>query len=65
MKKKELIRSIDFKNVQLSDEQLEAVENVSGPQLLLAVPGSGKTTTLIARLIHMIRDENIDPAASW
>ncbi|WP_417080759.1 UvrD-helicase domain-containing protein, partial [Mobilibacterium timonense] len=61
MKKKELIRSIDFKNVQLSDEQLEAVENVSGPQLLLAVPGSGKTTTLIARLIHMIRDENIDP----
>lgn len=52
---------INFKNVQLSDEQLEAVENVSGPQLLLAVPGSGKTTSLIARLIHMIRDESIDP----
>ena len=33
---------IDFKKVQLSDEQLEAAENMSGPQLLLAVPGSAR-----------------------
>ena len=49
---------------QLNDQQLEAVRAVDGAVLLLAVPGSGKTTVLVTRLGYMvcccgIRPENI------
>ena len=36
--------------LQLNPQQREAVQAVNGPVLLLAVPGSGKTTVLVARL---------------
>ena len=35
---------------KLNTQQLEAVHSVDGPVLLLAVPGSGKTTVLVTRL---------------
>ena len=34
----------------LNPQQLAAVQAVNGPVLLLAVPGSGKTTVLVTRL---------------
>ena len=37
----------------LDDEQKEAVQRVEGPCLVQAVPGSGKTTVLTARLGYM------------
>ena len=40
--------------IQLNAQQLEAVQAVEGPVLLLAVPGSGKTTVLVTRLGYMI-----------
>ena len=40
--------------VQLNLQQREAVQSVDGPVLLLAVPGSGKTTVLVSRLGYMI-----------
>ena len=39
---------------QLNDQQREAVLKTDGPVLLLAVPGSGKTTVLVTRLGYMI-----------
>lgn len=45
----------------LSNEQLNAIRSVEGATLLLAVPGSGKTTTLIARIAKMIYEHNISP----
>ena len=45
----------------LNDQQLAAVHSCDGPVLLLAVPGSGKTTVLIARLGYLIRCRNVDP----
>lgn len=36
--------------IRLNKQQQEAVQAVRGPVLLLAVPGSGKTTVLVARL---------------
>lgn len=47
--------------VRLNHQQLEAVRAVQGPVLLLAVPGSGKTTVLVARLGYMIYVCGIQP----
>ncbi|SDB45404.1 DNA helicase-2 / ATP-dependent DNA helicase PcrA [Pseudobutyrivibrio sp. YE44] len=46
---------------KLNDQQLEAVKTVNGPVLLLAVPGSGKTTVLVNRLGYMIYTQGIAP----
>jgi len=46
---------------QLNEQQLEAVQTVEGPVLLLAVPGSGKTTVLVNRLGYMIYCKGIAP----
>lgn len=42
-----------------NEQQLEAIQTIEGPVLLLAVPGSGKTTVLIHRLGYMILCEEI------
>ncbi len=47
---------------KLNDNQLTAVKNVEGPVLLLAVPGSGKTTVLVTRLGYMLLCKNINPS---
>ena len=41
-------------HIRLTAQQTEAVRAVEGPVLLLAVPGSGKTTVLVTRLGYMI-----------
>lgn len=53
-----------YATIKLNQQQKKAVHKVDGPVLLLAVPGSGKTTVLITRLgymaLHcMIPPENI------
>lgn len=37
-------------HIQFNRQQSAAIHSVNGPVLLLAVPGSGKTTVLVARL---------------
>lgn len=48
--------------IQLNHQQREAVQSVEGPVLLLAVPGSGKTTVLVTRLGYMVYCKGIDPS---
>lgn len=48
--------------IELSPQQQRAAATVYGPTLLTAVPGSGKTTTLTARLGYMIRRCGINPS---
>lgn len=45
----------------LDAQQQVAVQTIDGPVLLLAVPGSGKTTTLVARLGYMRHVRGIPP----
>jgi len=45
----------------LNEKQRKAVQTVNGPVLLLAVPGSGKTTVLVNRLGYMLYCEGILP----
>lgn len=47
--------------IQLNQQQESAVQSVEGPVLLLAVPGSGKTTVLVTRLGYMIFCKGIAP----
>ena len=60
-------RSMEWKefettfSVKLNQKQKEAVQSTKGPVLLLAVPGSGKTTVLVTRLGYMIYCKNIPP----
>ena len=48
-------------SIQLNEQQKSAVQSVDGPVLLLAVPGSGKTTVLVTRLGYMIYCKGMDP----
>lgn len=48
-------------NITLNRHQERALQAVEGSNLLLAVPGSGKTTVLVARLGHMIINKGIEP----
>ena len=48
-------------NIVLNSQQDSAVQATDGANLLLAVPGSGKTTVLVARLGYMILCKNIAP----
>lgn len=53
---------IDKLSIKLNAQQQEAVQAVNGPVLLLAVPGSGKTTVLVTRLGYMIYCCGINPS---
>lgn len=50
-----------YLDLQLNNQQTEAVKAVDGPVLLLAVPGSGKTTVLVSRLGYMVYGLGIEP----
>lgn len=60
----EYMTPAEFKKKYLSNlnkQQCEAVQTVDGAILLLAVPGSGKTTVLVTRLGYMIYCRSIAP----
>lgn len=48
--------------VDLNDVQQQAVLHGEGPLLLLASPGSGKTTTIIMRIGYLIEEHGINPS---
>ena len=45
----------------LNEDQRQAVINYEGPSIILAGPGSGKTSTVVARTQYMISIGEIDP----
>lgn len=47
--------------IELNDVQKQAVLETEGPLLLLACPGSGKTTTMIMRIGYLIEEKNVSP----
>ena len=41
-------------HIDLNEQQWMAVQAIERPTLLLAVPGSGKTTVLVTRIGYMV-----------
>ncbi len=46
--------------MKFTSQQVDAIKHFEGPALILAVPGSGKTTVLLNRILNLIKNHNID-----
>ncbi|MEE8673458.1 MAG: ATP-dependent helicase [Heyndrickxia faecalis] len=55
-------RKKEKSGIVLNAVQQEAVKQTEGPLLLLASPGSGKTTTIIMRIGYLIEEKGVAPA---
>ena len=51
--------SFDFGNA--NDAQRDAITTTDGPLLIIAGPGTGKTYTLVQRIIYLIRENAVKP----
>lgn len=46
---------------QANPEQLKAIKHTDGPLLIIAGPGSGKTFTLVERILNLVKNHNVEP----
>lgn len=51
--------SFDFGNA--NEQQKEAIQTTEGPLLIIAGPGTGKTFTLVKRIVYLITEKRIQP----
>lgn len=58
---KEAVSGTKRAEVKLTEAQKEVVNHVNGPLCVVAVPGAGKTESLVQRMIHLIRDVHVKP----
>ena len=50
-----------FLQSKASPQQFDAITTTDGPVLIIAGPGSGKTFTLVERIVYLITQKNIVP----
>lgn len=49
----------DFGNANA--QQIEAIKHTDGPLLIIAGPGTGKTFTLVKRIVYLITEKGVQP----
>ena len=47
---------------QVNDSQREAIQTTEGPVLMIAGPGTGKTFTLVKRLVYLVVEKEVKPS---
>ena len=47
--------------MEISEAQLQAIHHHTGPAMVLAGPGSGKTTVITRRVQALIEEDGVDP----
>ena len=52
----------NFNELNLEPEKIEAITTIEGPLLIIAGPGSGKTQTLVERIVYLVAEKNVDAA---
>ena len=52
--------SIVNEKTELNEKQLEAVNTVKGPVVIIAGPGTGKTKTLVERTVNILVNEKVE-----
>ncbi|WP_409343304.1 ATP-dependent helicase [Paenibacillus sp. MBLB4367] len=55
------VRKMKETGIALNSVQKQAVLHTEGPLLLLASPGSGKTSTIIMRIGYLLEEKGVDP----
>ena len=48
-------------STKANSEQLDAIQTTDGPLLIIAGPGSGKTFTLVERIVYLITQKGVTP----
>ena len=51
---------VNEKKSELNERQLEAVNTVKGPVVIIAGPGTGKTKTLVERTVNILVNEKVE-----
>ena len=54
--------AFDFGNA--NEAQRSAISTTDGPLLIIAGPGTGKTYTLVKRIVYLITEKNVRPEES-
>lgn len=55
--------NIQAENVLMNQVQQQAIEHKDGPMMVLAGPGSGKTTVITQRVKYLIQRHHVNPAS--
>jgi uncharacterized protein (TIGR00375 family) len=61
IKERSRVGEVKEEEKDINQEQMAAVRHFTGPALVIAGPGTGKTRVLTYRVAHLIRERNIKP----
>lgn len=49
---------------QANEEQKKVIQHTDGPTLIIAGPGTGKTFTLVKRVVYLIVEKGVKPEST-
>jgi len=53
---------VEPRTINLNQEQIEAINTISGNLLIIASAGTGKTTTIVERYVNLVKNQGYSPS---